>query len=164
MFKFQCTLQCAGYTVCFNTGSRGRLVKLQRPSGTSTHNEFKIPSSPIQVEDSVSADTSSRFCRRRYKLRILSVQIQVQDSVAREAHQMSRMPTMWRLRRPTETFKSNLRRLMCGAIGSGDEAKHSDNRPKSDAFKIESRNYFCGGNPSLGVQQCYELVNKFVKE
>ena len=38
------------------------------------------------------------------------------------------------------------------------------NEPKSDAFKIESRKYFHGGNPRLGVQQCYELVNKFVKE
>ena len=38
------------------------------------------------------------------------------------------------------------------------------NDPKSDAFKIESRNYFYGGNPSFGVQQCYGLVNKFVKE
>ena len=92
------------------------------------------------------------------------MQIQVQDSVAREAHQTSRMPTMWRLRRLTETFKSDVRRLMCDAIGSGDEAKHSDNRPKSDAFKIESRNYFYQGNPSLGVQQRFELVNKFVKE
>ena len=38
------------------------------------------------------------------------------------------------------------------------------NDPKSDAFKIESTNYFYGGNPSLAVQQCYELVNKFLKE
>ena len=55
---------------------------------------------------------------------------------------------MWRLRRLTETFKSDVRRLMCDAIGSGDEAEHSDNRPKSDAVKIESRNYFYQGNPS----------------
>jgi hypothetical protein len=74
------------------------------------------------------------------------------------------MPTMWRLQRPTETFKSDLRRLMCVAIGSGDEAKHVITDLKSDAFKIESRNYIYGGNPSRGVQQRYELVNKFRKE
>ena len=107
--------------------------------------EFKIPSSPIQVQDSVSADTSSRFRSTRS-----SSDVKDTDHVE--------------IAKTDGDVQERLKKVDVRLIGSGDEAKHSDNRPKSDAFKIESRNYFYQGNPSLGVQQRFELVNKFVKE
>jgi hypothetical protein len=127
----------------------------QHVTSSRSRYECRTPSAQGRVQDSAVAGTSSGFRQCRYKFKIPWHKKLIRCQV---------MPTMWRLQRPTETFKSDLRRLMCGAIGCGDEAKHRDNRTTSDAAKIESRNYFYQGNPSLGVQQRYELVNKFMKE